>query len=50
MINSTLALHAVGFPPEHPALGTRAGLLRTLDQKSTSADDVNSDTENFDED
>jgi DNA-binding NtrC family response regulator len=29
---------------------SRARLLRTLDQKSTSADDVNSDTENFDED
>jgi DNA-binding NtrC family response regulator len=28
---------------------SRARLLRTLDQKSTSADDVNSDTENFDE-
>jgi DNA-binding NtrC family response regulator len=29
---------------------SRARLLRTLDQKSTSADDVNSKTENFDED
>jgi DNA-binding NtrC family response regulator len=29
---------------------SRARLLRTLDQKSTSADDVNSNTENFDED
>jgi DNA-binding NtrC family response regulator len=28
---------------------SRARLLRTLDRKSTSADDVNSDTENFDE-
>jgi ActR/RegA family two-component response regulator len=29
---------------------SRARLLRTLDQKTTSANDVNSDTENFDED
>ncbi len=29
---------------------SRARLLRTLDHKSTSADDVNSDAENFDED